>query len=409
MAFDSYYLMGAADAAEFAREKLDFFDTNAQLDSREIGDGNLNYIFCVREAGSGSSVVIKQAGDTARISDEFKVSPDRNRIEYDILKIQNELAPGLVPKVYAYDEVMNCLAMEDLSDHQIMRHALVEHKQFPRFADDITTFIVNTQLLTSDIVLGTKEKKRRVGAFINPDLCEITEELVFTEPFNDIYERNAVFPPNAEFVSRELYSDSELLRETAKLKLAFMSSTQSLVHGDLHTGSVFVRPDSTKVIDPEFAFYGPAGFDLGMCVANLIFAWANAHALMTDSDARTRQTEYLEQSITDIFEQFPQKWYAAWRTHASETVAGYGGVAEWFLSSLLADAAGVAGMELCRRIVGLAQVRDITCIEQPELRVSAERSCLSTAKRLILERENVRSGRDYLEPLENAAREHALL
>ena len=34
-----------------------------------------------------------------------------------------------------------------------------------------------------------------------------------------------------------------------------MTNAQALLHGDLHTGSVFVRDDSTKVIDPEFAFY----------------------------------------------------------------------------------------------------------------------------------------------------------
>lgn len=409
MAYDTYFLMGASDAEDYAKNKLDFFTKDASLECQEIGDGNLNYIFRIEDTNSGKSLVIKQAGDTARISDEFKVSPDRNRIEYEILKIQNDLAPGLVPEVYNYDEVMNCLAMEDLTGHRIMRHALVDHEQFPRFADDITTFIVNTQLLTSDIVMNPKDKKRQVGNFINPDLCEITEELIFTEPFNDIHQRNAVFPPNKEFVERELYGDSELRRETAKLKLAFMSSGQSLIHGDLHTGSIFVKPDSTKVIDPEFAFYGPAGFDLGMIVANLIFAWANAHAVMDDSTARTRQTEYLEQSVNDILQLFQQKWNTLWDEKATETVASYEGVKEWYLEQLLADASGVAGLELCRRIVGLAQVKDITSIEEPDLRLSAERSCLSLAKRLIMDRHAVRDGRDYLGPLHEAAHTHALI
>jgi 5-methylthioribose kinase len=409
MAYDTYFLMGASDAEDYAKTKLDFFTKDASLECQEIGDGNLNYIFRIEDTNSGKSLVIKQAGDTARISDEFKVSPDRNRIEYEILKIQNDLAPGLVPEVYNYDEVMNCLAMEDLTGHRIMRHALVDHEQFPRFADDITTFIVNTQLLTSDIVMNPKDKKRQVGNFINPDLCEITEELIFTEPFNDIHQRNAVFPPNKEFVERELYGDSELRRETAKLKLAFMSSGQSLIHGDLHTGSIFVKPDSTKVIDPEFAFYGPAGFDLGMIVANLIFAWANAHAVMDDSTARTRQTEYLEQSVNDILQLFQQKWNTLWDEKATETVASYEGVKEWYLEQLLADASGVAGLELCRRIVGLAQVKDITSIEEPDLRLSAERSCLSLAKRLIMDRHAVRDGRDYLGPLHEAAHTHALI
>lgn len=55
-----------------------------------------------------------------------------------------------------------------------------------------------------------------------------------------------------------------------------MTNAQALLHGDLHTGSVFVRKDSTKVIDPEFAFYGPMGYNVGNVMANLMFAWVNA-------------------------------------------------------------------------------------------------------------------------------------
>lgn len=32
-------------------------------------------------------------------------------------------------------------------------------------------------------------------------------------------------------------------------------------------------PNSTQVIDPEFAFYGPMGFDIGAFVGNLILAF----------------------------------------------------------------------------------------------------------------------------------------
>ena len=139
--FDTYFLMKAPDAAEYARAKLDGFGPGADLDASEIGDGNLNYIFRVVDRRSGRSVVIKQAGDTARISSDFKIATDRNRIEHDILKLEGDLAPGLVPRVYRFDPVMSCCAMEDLSDHVIMRRALLDRVKLPRFADDITTFI----------------------------------------------------------------------------------------------------------------------------------------------------------------------------------------------------------------------------------------------------------------------------
>lgn len=404
--FSRYFLMKPADAAEFARAKLRLFEPGAALEHAEIGDGNLNYIFRIREPASGKAVVVKQAGDTARISDQFKVSPDRNRIEHDILVIENELAPGLVPRVHGYDPVMNALAMEDLSDHTIMRSALLQRRTFPLFADHITTFMVNTLLLTSDAVMDHKKKKRVVANFINPDLCEITEDLVYTEPFNDVKKRNDPFPPNLEFIRRELYRDREILLETAKMKFDFFCNAQCLLHGDLHTGSVFVREDSTKVIDPEFACYGPAGYDVGNVVANLVFAWANADSVMEAGKARTDFTRWVERTIDEVMGMFVSKWKALWEARVTETVGRYEGFAEWYLDGILRDTAGVAGLELCRRIVGIAHVKDMTSIQDPAARLRAERLCLTAAKAYIKERHLIRTGSAYLDILFKAAAAH---
>lgn len=53
----------------------------------------------------------------------------------------------------------------------------------------------------------------------------------------------------------------------------FCERAQALVHGDLHTGSIMVTHESTQVIDPEFAFYGPMGFDIGAFLGNLILTF----------------------------------------------------------------------------------------------------------------------------------------
>ena len=156
--FDTYFLMNPEDVIEYAKEKLDLFDDKAELECKEIGDGNINYVFRVWDKNSSQSVIIKQAGETARISEDFKLSTDRTRIEAEILQLEGKLAPGLVPVFYKYDNIMNCCAMEDLSDHVIMRSALMNHEKFPLFADHITTFMVNTLLLTTDVVLEQDRK-----------------------------------------------------------------------------------------------------------------------------------------------------------------------------------------------------------------------------------------------------------
>ena len=72
------------------------------------------------------------------------------------------------------------MIMQDMIGHTMMRTGLLNHEVYPLFADHVTTFMANCLLRTSDIVMDHKEKKKLVGSFINPDLCGITEDLVYT-------------------------------------------------------------------------------------------------------------------------------------------------------------------------------------------------------------------------------------
>ncbi|MCM0649238.1 S-methyl-5-thioribose kinase [Clostridium swellfunianum] len=394
-----YFTMSENDAIEYSKVVLKFFSENAVLTCKEIGDGNLNYVFRIIEEATGKSVIVKQAGPVARISDEFKLSPDRNRIEAEILKLQYELAPGLAPKVYNYDPIMNCCAMEDLSDHVILRTALLKHQKFPKFADHITTFMVNTLLLTTDIVMGHKEKKGLVKSFINPELCEISEDLVYTEPFFDC-PRNDIFEPTKAFAKELLWEDKKFLLETAKLKFEFMANAQSLIHGDLHSGSIFVKEDSTKVIDPEFAFYGPAGYDIGNVIAHFIFALVNAEATMEEGTEKDAYIAWIKETVANIVDMFKEKFNKVYDEKATERVAKYEGFKEYYLSSILRDTAAVAGLELCRRTLGLAHVKDVTSIADAEKRAASEKFCLTVGKNLVMNRESMLDGKSYLQLIE---------
>lgn len=401
--FDTYFLMEETDVVEYAREKLSVFKEGAVIHCEEIGDGNLNYVFRVWEDDGEASVIVKQAGSTARISDEFKLSTNRIRIESNVLKLQHKLAPGLVPEVILYDDVMNCCVMEDLSGHTILRTALLNKEKFPQFADHVTTFMVNTLLLTSDVVMDHKKKKEIMKQYSNPELCEITEDLVYSEPFNDYKGRNEVSSLNSNWVEKHIYHDEALRLEAAKLKFSFMTNAQALVHGDLHTGSFFVTKDSTKVIDPEFAFYGPMGYDVGNVIANLIFAWCHADAVMEAGIERDSYLSWLEETIESIIDQFSSKFLAAWESNSTEIMAGEKGFDTWYLSTVMKDAASIAGLELIRRIVGLAKVKDITAILDEQARARAERICLSVAKSFILEADNYQSGQAFLIQLKKTA------
>lgn len=50
---------------------------------------------------------------------------------------------------------------------------MLKHETFPGFAEDVSTFMVNTLLLSNDVVMDHKEEEL-VKKFISPDLCDIT-------------------------------------------------------------------------------------------------------------------------------------------------------------------------------------------------------------------------------------------
>lgn len=400
--FDTYYLMNVEQVKDYAKEKLTIFEASAILESKEIGDGNLNYVFRIWEEATGKSVIIKQAGGEARISSDIKLSTDRTRIETDILMKQDKLANGLVPKVFLYDSTMCACAMEDLSDYTIMRTALLKHETFPDFADHISTFMVQTLVGTTDICVEHKAKKADVKNYINPELCEISEDLVFTEPFNDLQKRNNVFAPMKDFVEKELYNDEELHLEVAKCKFDFMNNAQALIHGDLHTGSIFVKSDSTKIFDPEFAFYGPIGYDIGNIIANLSFAWNNGYFEISDESKKTEFTTWVMDCIKDIVDMFITKYNVFYDENVKDHMAKSKGFKEWYLEGILADTAAVAGLELIRRTVGLANVKDITTISNEESRCKAEKICITVAKDFIKNRVSFKNGQDFKDALQKA-------
>ena len=388
--FDKYFLMKADDIREFVLEKIDFFDKDAKLEVTEIGDGNLNYVFRVKDLNSGKSLIVKHAGESLRIDSSMVASVDRNRIESEILIKQYEGAPEHVPEVYFYDVTMSALIMEDLFDYEMMRTAMLENKTYPKFADHVTTFMVNTQLPTTDMVENHKEKKENVKKFINPDLCEISEDLVLTEPFNDINKRNKVTKGNEEFVKTNIYDDEVLSLEAAKLKFKFMNYPQALIHGDLHTGSIFINQENTKVFDPEFAFYGPIGYDLGNVIANLIFAWSNGYYKKNDEFC-----QWVVKMIEETIDLYKEKAIAYLKENTKDYMGKTDDFINYYVQNIIEDTAGYAGTELLRRIVGMAQVKDVTTIEDNESRVKLEQVMLLTGKDYRINRKEFIKGEDF--------------
>ncbi|MFC3768608.1 S-methyl-5-thioribose kinase [Paenibacillus sp. GCM10012303] len=377
-----YHPLSEGEAIQFAKSIPDLFAADAQLASREIGDGNLNLVFHITEPATGKSIILKQALPYAKVVGEsWPLTLDRARIESEALQYEGALCPDLVPRVYQYVRELALTVMEDLSDHVIMRRGLIERNKYPKFAGDIGRFLAHTLFYSSDLGMNQQDKKERVKQFINPDLCKITEDLIFDDPYRDA-ETNS-FDEAIRDEAEALWNDTELKLEVARLRHGFLTNAQALLHGDLHTGSIFITEQSTKVIDPEFAYYGPMGFDIGAVIANLLLNFAGQEGWSPDAASRAEYREYLLTTVKDTWTTFEREFRSLWNDRSVDRISNTPGFQDIYVEQLLRDTIGYAGCKMVRRIVGLAHVADIDKIEDAAAKERAQRLALAIGKTLI--------------------------
>lgn len=350
---------------------------------REVGDGNLNLVF-ILSGTDGLGIVLKQALPYVRlVGPDWPMTPDRAAKEAEALRSHGALVPSLVPTLYDYNAERYVLAMEDLSDHQVWRHALNRGEQHEGVATDVGVYVAHVAFGTSVFGMAADAQKAALAAAVNPELCEITEDLVLTEPTRPAG-RNSVLPAN-EPDAQELIDDDATVREMGWLKWQFMTQAEALIHGDLHTGSIMVRaaadgvPRSTKIFDSEFAFYGPVGFDLGLAYANYVIAAARAFALGEDERAA-----WALSLLDETWRAFDTTFRGLWPDRRDARVFT-DATLEDFIAKVAVDGIGYGAAEAMRRIVGLAKTADIETLPEA-LREGAARGVLRASRMMATTR-----------------------
>ena len=225
-----------------------------------------------------------------------------------------------------HDEALALIAMELLEPHIIMRKGLVSGISYPRFVDHITTFLARTLFLSSDLAVPAAEKKQGIAAFSgNHALCKITEDLIFTEPYFQA-EQNRWTSPWLDATAAAFREDLDLHVAISRLKLKFMGSPEALIHGDLHTGSIMVTESETLVIDPEFAFYGPMGFDVGAVLGNLIMGYLASSGHERSPGERRAFEAWMLETIENVWLEFSRKFHSLARTVSDADLANMRGL-----------------------------------------------------------------------------------
>ncbi len=376
-------------------------ETGEPMDSiqiSEIGDGNLNYVYIVQSPEK--SIILKQAVPYLRVvGEDWPLSRERMRFEIGALKAEKAICPQHVPEIYYASLTMSLVVMQNLDQHKILRGEMIRRIAFPHLAEHISTFLADTLFYTSDFYLDHAAKKENVKKFINIELCKITEDFIFTHPYEE--NETNTYNPKLDLTHVKAFRENRDVKAAVlEMKYKFMTEAQALLHGDLHSGSIMLNPEETYVIDPEFAFYGPMGFDVGIYLANLIMAWFSL-----DNGDKTYGT-YIREQIADTWNLFAKKFKANMLRHEEEEhslqfdypegMQHFEHFTDRFIAQLFEDTVGFAACEMYRRTVGLAKVADIADIQDLEQRARIEVRVLQSATELITSKSQLSTIDDVL-------------
>ena len=143
----------------------------------------------------------------------------------------------------------------------------------------------------------------------------------------------------------------------------------ALCHGDLHPGSVMINDaeGKVKIIDPEFAIYGPPGLDLGSLLSGVVLAGQHHKWLGNDEGVKGCK-------------KFTSDFLSAYREHAAD-------LGKEMVEGIIKDALGFCACEVGRTALGFAGGRLWLQFDDADLKTRALAATVQCAKTLMVERE----------------------
>ena len=354
------------------RAEIGMFTSETDLRIEEIGDGNLNTVYCVSDAAQPErSVVLKHAPPYIKIlGPEYPLSIERLTYESRALDIYNRFASGSVPELYDFDAETAVIVMEDLRDAQVLRADLIAGSVDIDIAEQIGRFMgtVHSRTYVENLDSTTVQQYRQ--QFANTTMQSITADYVFTFPYTE-HETN-FWTTGLEPDVQQLKADTDFLQQAETLKRVFLTAQQAVTHGDLHTGSVLVQNNTAKVIDAEFAFYGPVGFDLGLYWANYLLSY------------------FSHQDTVDAQSALKTAIAKTWHTYTLEFRTVDATLQKQTLQQIFHEAVGFAGLEMLRRLIGAAHVKDIEGIADVPRKLRVERAAFQFGTTLVKQHQSLR-------------------
>jgi 5-methylthioribose kinase len=235
------------------------------LEAERAGEGNMNCTLRVRTCRR--TFILKQARDWVEKYPHIAAPSDRAVVEagfYELVTTRTDLA-AYMPKLIGFDEQARMLCLEDLGEAQDYTSI---------YADgNIAAADLRTLLQFVSALHAAFRAYSNRAAFSNTAMRELNHQHIFVIPLlaENGLKLDGITPGLGDAAST-LKSDVGYREEVLALGRLYLSEGDCLLHGDYFPGSWLNTSAGIKVIDPEFCFFGPPEFDLGVMLAHLLLA-----------------------------------------------------------------------------------------------------------------------------------------
>lgn len=330
----------------------------------EDGDGYVNHIFRVQT--EKEAYVVKQGLPIARVS-QMPMETYRNKLEYDSMRIRYSIVPEYTPFLKFHDPENNVFVMEDVSHLQISRFQFNKNVMFENFGRMCGECMAKTEFYTSEYYLDRAEFRQMMCRFDNTPMRKIMEDGMFLDMFHEPLDDRL----GKEFMQfAELFSkDSRYVTELYKLRRSYMSHADALIHADFHTSNIFASDDEMKLIDMEFSFVGPFGYDLGYLTGNLISQYCAAcFKPFPSEEKRTQFKAYLLATIKRMYYTYFLTFTTCWNEDCKVRYQDQNGLRRSIMDEIMVDSVGYASMVNWFRSASAIPYPDFDVIEDIKAR-----------------------------------------
>ena len=234
------------------------------------GEGNMNVVLRIRT--DQRSFILKQSRPYVQKYQQIEAPLHRIAVEYNFYGvIEGDALAAHVPNIYGYEAADHLLMLEDLGQCEdmvaIYRNRKIDQGQLERLI----------------FILGLIHQKEAPEDFPeNLGMRRLNHQHIFVLPFmpDNGFQLDDV-QAGLQELSLPYKNDSALKTVVDGVGNKYLSPGDTLLHGDYYPGSWMTEHDNIYVIDPEFGFVGFAEFDLGVMAAHLIISTADERYLHT--------------------------------------------------------------------------------------------------------------------------------